>query len=200
MIDNILGNRTNILVLRFLTKFKGEFFPADEISKETGAGLRNIYDSLKILCYDNIIMTKTANGKIHYRFVVDSSFKMTILQIFEEERSKLFLQHIFWYKIISEIESNLVKIAGSNLVEVILYGSVAQGRDTINSDLDLCVLINKDDENLKAAINRLAFDTKFKKEIQIHVFTSKEFMLAKHSKNPLIMNILKDGLSLKIGT
>ena len=199
MIDNILGNKTSILVLRFLIRFNGEFFPADEISKATGAGLRNVYDSLNALSYDNLVSKKAVHGKILYQFVVDSSFKRTISNLFQEEQNKLFLKNIVFYKLLSEIESKIIKIAGSNLVEIILYGSVAKGRDTINSDLDLCVLINKDDEKFKTAIKRLAYDHKFKREIQIHVFTSEEFKKAYKNDNPLILNISREGASLKVG-
>ncbi len=199
MIDNILGNKTSILVLRFLIRFNGEFFPADEISKATGAGLRNVYDSLKALSYDNIVSKKLTNGKIHYRFIIDSSFKRTISNLFEEEQNRLFLRNINFYKMISEIESNIIKIAGGNLVEIILYGSVAKGRDTINSDIDFCVLINKEDEKLKIAIRKLTYENKFKREIQIHVFTSKEFKEAYQKENPLVLNIVREGASLKVG-
>ena len=65
MLDNILGNKTNLLVLRFLIKFKNEFFSADVIAKETGAGLRNVYDSLKMLSYDNIVSKRFSSGKIY---------------------------------------------------------------------------------------------------------------------------------------
>jgi len=199
MIDNILGNKTNILVLRFLTKFNGQFFSADEIAKETGTGLRNTYDSLKMLSYDNIISKKFSHGKTYYKYVVDSAVKNFIFQIFEEERKKIFLQNLSFYKLISEIEMNIVQIAGSSLVDIILYGSIAKGRDTLSSDLDLCVIINKDDEKIKKEISQLAFENKFKKEIQIQVFTSQEFLSAEKSGNPLIENIIRDGLSLKIG-
>lgn len=199
MIDNILGNKTSILVLRFLTRFKGEFFPPNEISKETGAGLRNVYDSLKTLSYNNIISKRITKGQIYYRLVLDSSFKMTLANLFEEEKNRLFLHNIFFYKILSEIESDLIKIAGSNLVEIIIYGSVAKGRDTINSDIDICVLMNEDNKKMKMEINRLTYNNKFKREIQIHVFTSQEFEQAYKSENPLILNIMREGLSLKVG-
>lgn len=197
MIDGILGNKTNLLALRFLTRFKGQFFSADEIAKETGAGLRNIYDSLKILSYENIVSKNFSQGKVYYKFQVDSTVKESLFRIFEEERKKIFLHNHSFYKIISEIESGIVKIAGANLVDIILYGSVAKGSDTINSDIDFCVLINTKDPELKNKLIQLSFGEKFKREIQIQVFTSKEFVSA--GKNPLIKNILREGLSLKVG-
>ena len=93
MIDNILGNRTCILVLRFLTKFENQFFSADEISKATGAGLRNVYDALASLSYERIASNRFTKGKIYYKFRVDSSVKKSISLIFEDERTKVWLHH-----------------------------------------------------------------------------------------------------------
>lgn len=197
MIDNILGNRTNILVLRFLTRFKDQFFSADEIAKETSAGLKNVYDTLKMLSYEGLISEKKLKGKIYYKYIVDSSTKESIFRIFEEERRKVFLHNNSFYKIISELESNIVKIAGSDLVDIILYGSLAKGSETINSDIDLCVLIQEDDPGLKKKIIGLSFENKFDRDLQIQVFSSKEFLSA--NKNPLVQNIMREGLSLKMG-
>lgn len=197
MIESVLGNKTNILVLRFLIKFKNQFFAADEISKELGVGLRNTYDSLNMLSYGGILSKRFSQGKIYYKFLVGSSIQEFISLLFEEEHKRISLQNTSYYKIISEIESKIIKIAGSDLVDIILYGSVAKGRDTLASDIDICVLLNKGNEKIKREIANLAFETKYKKEIQIHVFTSKEFISA--DKNPLVKEIIRDGMSLKVG-
>ncbi len=199
MIDNLLGNKTNLLILRFMTKFENQFFPIEEITKETGAGLRNVYDSLRILCNENILNTKVTLGKTYYRFIVDSKVKELILLLFEEEKKRLFLKSLHIYKTLSEIESKIIKLVGVNLIDIFLFGSIAKGRDTINSDIDICILVKKKDPLLSNRIQSIQFDKKFKQEIQIHVFVSKDFIDAERNKNPLIGNILRDGLSLKIG-
>ena len=78
MIDAILGNKTNIIILRFLTKFDSQFFPVEEIVKGTGCGLRNIHDSIKYLLHEGIIDIKTVSIKKYYRFMVDSKTKEII--------------------------------------------------------------------------------------------------------------------------
>lgn len=197
MIDNLLGNKTNTLILRFLTKFDNQFFSIEEIAKETGAGLRNVYDSLRILSHESILMKRVTSGKVHYKFVVDSKVKDLIYQLFGEEKKRLFLKTNQMYKVISEIESKIIKIAGSNLIDIFLFGSVAKGRDTIGSDIDLCVLIKKKDPKVKEKIKAISLDKK--NNLQMHIFTSEEFISADKNGNPLVKNILRDGLSLKIG-
>ena len=199
MLDNLLGNKTNILVLRFLTKFQNQFFPIEEIADEVGAGLRNVYDSLRILTNENILKTKTNKGRVYYRFDVDSNVKKLIFNLFEEERQKLFFKANAIYKVLSEIELRIIKSVGSNLIDIFLFGSIAKGRDTINSDIDLCILVKEKDSRLLDKIRTIQFDEKFKRDMQIHVFTSKEFIDGDKNENPLIKDILRDGLSLKIG-
>ena len=103
MIDNIFGNKTNVLVLRFLTRFANEFYPATEISEETGAGLRNVHDSLKMLSYAGVLSKRLSNGKIYYKFVADTIFNAFIHDIFSEERKRLFLQRTKLHKVLYEI-------------------------------------------------------------------------------------------------
>lgn len=200
MIDNILGNRTNILVLRFLSKFDNQFFLPEEIAGETGAGLRNIHGSLRTLSYERILTKEKKNsGKVYYKFVIDSLTKELIYRMFDEEKKRLSLRNIKLYKVISEVESRITKIIGLNLVDVILFGSVAKGRDTVNSDLDFCILLAKKDNKTEQKVKKLALDNKFPNEIQIHTLTLDEFMAGYKNKNPLIGNIVRDGISLKMG-
>lgn len=199
MLDNLLGNRTNLLILRFLTKFENQFFPIEEIASETGAGLRNVYDSLRILTNEHVLKTKVTRGRIYYKFDVDSRVKQLIFDLFDEERKRISFKTNHIYKVLSEIESRIIKVVGSNLIDIFLFGSTAKGRDTINSDIDICVLVEKKDPALLNKVRAIQFDEKFKHEMQIHVFTSKEFIEADKSGNPLIKNILRDGLSLRIG-
>lgn len=199
MLDTLLGNKTNILVLRFLTRFENQFFPIDEIARETGAGLRNVYDALRILAHEQVVKTKVTGGRIYYKFDVDSKVKQLIFNLFEEERSRLLLKTNHIYKILSEIESRIIKGVGSNLIDIFLFGSIAKGRDTVNSDIDICVLVKKKDPFQLNKIRIIQFDNKFKHQIEIHVFTSKEFIDGSKNENSLIKNIIRDGISLRIG-
>ncbi len=199
MIDNIFGNKTNVLVLRFLAKFNNQFFTKEEIAKEIGAGPRNVYDSLQALSYEKILTKKYTTGKLFYKFVVDSKVKELIYSLFQEERERLPLKTTKFYKLISEIESKIIKIVGSNLVDIFLFGSVAKGRDTETSDIDLCVLLDKHNSKVEKKITTMSFDKKFSREVQMHIFTASELLEGQKNKNPLVMNILRDGLSLKIG-
>ena len=137
MLDNLLGNKTNILILRFLARFDKQFFSIDEIVKETGAGLRNVKDSLRILFYEHILVKRNVGSKIHYKFIVDSRFKDLISNLFYEEKQRITLNSNQNYKLISEIESKINKIVGANLINIFIFGRTAKRTDTLISDIDI---------------------------------------------------------------
>ena len=198
MIDNIFGYKTNLLILRFLTKFDNQFFTPDEIAKEIWAGLRNVKDSLRTLTYEKILEKKISLNRAHYKFAIKSPLTGLIYNLFEEERRRVALRTSKIYKILSEIESKVIKTLGLNLVDIILFGSISKGRDTVNSDIDLCVLVEQHNQLDEKKLRALSFENKFSNEIQFHIFTLDDFIRGKEN-NPLIKNILRDGISLKIG-
>ncbi len=52
-------------------------------------------------------------------------------------------------KILCELAKNLIHVYGEQLKEVILYGSVARGVSTKESDIDILVLVDADDKALR---------------------------------------------------
>ena len=56
-------------------------------------------------------------------------------------------------KILSELAENLIHVYGKRLKEVILYGFVARGVPSKESDIDIMVLVDADDKVLQEYLN-----------------------------------------------
>lgn len=199
MIESIFGNKTNVLILRLLTRFKNEALSAEQISAQTGAGLRNVYDSLISLVHENVLIKDNSSRTAYYKFIVNSKINELINDMFEEERTRLYLNTNKTYRTIAEIESKIIKVLGSNLVDILLFGSVAKGKETYGSDIDICILIEREDDAAVNNVKSALFSLKLKNEIQPHVFTIRTFLKAKEQGNPLVESIIRDGISLKLG-
>ena len=70
--------------------------------------------------------------------VKDLSFRMwlcegIIMNVFDEE----------WAK---KLISNIVNIYAANIITVILYGSVARGDESDDSDIDIALIVHKNDK------------------------------------------------------
>ncbi len=58
--------------------------------------------------------------------------------------------------ILSELAENLIHVYGKQLKEIILYGSVARGMYTKESDIDIMVLVDADNEELRNYSEKLS--------------------------------------------
>jgi len=82
---------------------------------------------------------------------------------------------------------------------VILYGSVARGNDTKDSDIDILVLLErnnlsrKDKKSIKYSLYDIEFETGT--IISTLVFSKKEWE-SKHKKTPFYENIARDGIKI----
>ena len=92
------------------------------------------------------------------------------------------------------------KIYGLNLRKIILYGSYARGDFTADSDVDIMILLNISDLELKAYSQQLAYmtyDFNLDHEIDIKPIAKSEAHFKKWSENyPFYSNIEKEGIVL----
>ena len=91
-------------------------------------------------------------------------------------------------------------IMGNRLRKIILYGSYARGDFKEHSDLDIMVLADFDESELKALeeeIDRVASDIGFDHDIIVSVMLNKEslFMSRLHI-SPFYRNILSEGVEI----
>ena len=97
---------------------------------------------------------------------------------------------------VSELRSELERLYGSRLQQVILYGSYARGEATHDSDIDVAVVLDGDvkpgreiDRMMDVITDlNLAYSTL----ISVYPVSTKDF----HSRNsPLLINLRKEGIA-----
>lgn len=77
-----------------------------------------------------------------------------------------------------EIAREFVKaISSDNIVQTILFGSVARGDDTNESDIDILIIIRSDNRQVEDMIDKMVVDFILEKEevISPHVMTEDHF-------------------------
>ncbi len=89
---------------------------------------------------------------------------------------------------------------GRPILGAALFGSAARGDETPHSDLDVCLLVERDDQKDKASDRAgCLFESvmqKFGLRLSPVVFTQKEFVRGYRKGNPLFQNIVQEGESL----
>ena len=84
-------------------------------------------------------------------------------------------------------------IKSDDIIKIILFGSVARGDDTEDSDIDVLIIRSKSDE-LTDEINSIATDIILEKDelISPHVMSEEHFN--KTIDYPFLTNVLKEGI------
>jgi predicted nucleotidyltransferase len=187
MYENFLGNKTAWKILRILTEAPGRGTERKEIKEITRAGNFALSNSLKELERYNILLKKKVGKKEIYWLNSANPIVQELIKLFELERVKLKnlqpSKTIFLAKIID-------KISKFNPKSVSLFGSHAKGTATEESDFDLCVIVKG---NKKDCLRKLS---KLPENVEVHLFEEKEFEDLRKKKDPLVEEIIRDGIQL----
>ena len=100
--------------------------------------------------------------------------------------------------VLTDITKSAQSIAGKELYKMYLYGSCARKTDNEDSDIDVMIIIDNDDQDkyadaIDAATGRICVDQEVLLSVQI---TSVKDWLAKQSYLPYYQNIINEGVVL----
>ena len=94
-----------------------------------------------------------------------------------------------------EIAREFVKaIASDNIIKTILFGSVARGDDTDESDIDILIIIHTDNRQMESMIDKKVVDFILEREevISPHVMTEEHFNKTKDYS--FLQNVMAEGV------
>lgn len=101
-------------------------------------------------------------------------------------------------EVINELKRIAIKIKEDereNLVDIILFGSIAKGTNTGTSDVDILIILKECNLNLFERIRKFLKYFDIEVGIDLLVYTENEFEKMKE-KNPLILEIILSGFSI----
>jgi len=149
-----------------------------EIMKETKKKTKTwVFNTLKLLANNNILIsTRKANLNI-YSLNLENPLSLQFLQYLESQNNLNFSQ----IKVISEI----IEKAPIKNYSIIVFGSYAENKQTKNSDLDICLLIeNKETEKkIKPHVNEIKLNYAVKIDERYITFEDFIKMLLRDEEN-----------------
>lgn len=195
LLDVCLGTRTVWKILLVLSEAPGKAVSRKEIRALTKSGNKVLAKFLELMEKFNIITSNKIGKTYYYKINLSNPFIEPILNLIKLEKKELNNPDFVILNILREFVYELTNINLRSLNKVILFGSYAKRTHTNNSDIDVAVILNEKNRNdellITESINKL--NNRFKKEIQPHYYTTKEF---KENKSKLMDEITKDGIIL----
>lgn len=184
LLETILGTKNKIKVLRALIKHKNWEFNITELSRDIIINKGILSRIIKDLEDKNIIIVKR-KGKIKLFGINKKNefIQNIIIPLFENEEN--FLNILL--KDLTE------KIKYKSIISIILYGSAAKGEIKLTSDIDILIIVSKENEDLKLKLNELK-NIFLDKDIilRIDIIKLNELKKLNKLKEPFIKNILKN--------
>lgn len=184
ILEYIFNKSSNVQVLRTLND-RVAGVSGRETARLSGLNLRSAQLALENL--DSLkIVNRLVGGREHLFTLNRDNFivQCIIIPLFESEQT-------FRKELFSAITKELKGITDS----LIIFGSVARKEDTIESDLDLCIVYSKSKNKIESIIDkkRIQLNKNFSIALAPLLITKSEFRKrAKLNKSP-VSDIINDG-------
>ena len=184
MLTNLFKSKIRIELLNMFFSNPDRDFYVREIEKTTGEDYRNISRELRNLEEIGLLKNRK-EGNLKY-FTLNKKFLL-----FEELKS-IFLKTRGAAAVLKEV---LSKLAGIDFA--LIYGSVASGKDTAKSDIDLMVIGEISLEELLKLI--AGTEDVLGREVNPSLFDLVEIIKRMKEKDPFIMNVMNEPRIMLIG-
>ena len=180
-LEELLGSKLKIKILRTLWRFQEKEFTIRELAKFLGishTGVRKVLTNLEMT---NVVTIRTVGKSYAFKINTKSYAASIIEKIFESEQNTLL-------ELIKMLKKGL---STPEIVSVALFGSIAQKKEAPLSDVDL-LIVTKEREKVENIVLRLQKQVveRFGNSISAYYLTRDDFM--KKRKSPLIKQILKN--------
>lgn len=184
VLNNIFSAPSAVSILRELS-IRNTGLTGRELARITNLTPQTIHNSLANLEALKIVDRITA-GRSHY-FTLNRKHhlnKRIIENLYENER-----------EYVSSIFDSIKKKLSKYSISLIIFGSVARKEETVESDLDLCIVYKGKESLLNEKISELRDKIYIEYGITLAPFTITEsgFTSRAKSKKPPVNNIISDG-------
>lgn len=214
VVENVFSSPSKVQVLRVLSSSSSALSP-QELEKECTKNISVIYDAVRELEAEGVIVSVNPEGrKNYYRLNMENSFSDSVRTLFRDEKEEKSLSDVpaHLLNIVFDVRNRL-KSGVEGLELVLIFGSVARGDFTPESDIDLYLVVEEKSLELEDKVYDLLedYDRDFSvvirdREAYRNDFSDEPSELGKsimlegfsiiYSSDNKLKEVLMDGLSL----
>lgn len=189
LLDDVLGQKSKIKVLRFLTKVRGSF-TGRELARQVGLSPEKTRQVLKDFQEQGIVEVQNAGRTNLYKLRKESTLvKNVLVPLFHSERN-----------LPKSLAQTIRKGTSFPVVSIILFGSLARGEERSDSDIDVLILTENNGDLRKAKKEIESIEHKvieeFSNRLSPLIWNVREFQRRYKTKDHLLRQIIKEGIVL----
>lgn len=184
-LDDLIGGKTSVRVLRTLSLFPGKEFTGRELAQMSGGAPSKVIGELERFRGLGIV-TRKSHGRTHaWKLNPDHALIRLLKPAFEEE-------HTLPAKLLADLRHG---VADARISRAILFGSFARGDERGESDVDLLVLARRasDLDAVRSVLDELSVKLSQRYGIRLAPVLHAEHELARLRKLPLLARIAEEG-------
>ncbi len=146
LIERVLSSKSRVKLLRLFHENPKVEFTLYELKKIFKLSPGTMNPVLKSLAEDRILLSKRVGKSIVYELNSSNLLVKKLLEIFDYEKLLLY----------KKAEEFVKKLNKTNVISIILFGSVATGKTTELSDIDLLIVYEKNQAYVKKSADDLS--------------------------------------------
>ena len=189
----ILREDSQSRVLRFLWRSRAEW-SGREIARKVGLSAPACNETLKKLDAQGLVELRRVSNVHRYKINSENYLVRRVFALQFEAEAAMPKQ------IAAAVKKSLVDSSKSDIVSIVLFGSMARGTERLGSDLDLLVVVPAKEsvKALEPRVERLRtfLFKRFSMPLSPYVQTLSELRDKHHRGLPLIREILQDGRTI----
>lgn len=182
-LEQVIGNKIAISVLRALVRYKGKIYTVRGLAEDAGASHPEVSKTLNELEKFGIVQIQPV-GRAYQVSLNEKSYVLSkiIKPILKAEEKTL-------DEVISILKSHL---STKKITSAVLFGSVAKRVERDNSDIDVLVVSNDFDHSISAISDAAReISQRFQSKVS-HIVFSESQLKSKKKDNALVQSILDD--------
>lgn len=168
-----------------------------ELARLSKVSLNNVDNSLRLFVKDNMFKRREVSNMTFFKPNLGNESLLKIFEFLELEKKKEFYdKNKRIARLLQKYTQDIVNLSNKRIQLVILFGSVARGEWTKESDIDILVVVSGKDKDVIAELNKAKIDVSPLLELRPISTTTEKFIEGFRNKTEFYDELWEDRVVL----